>query len=237
MHFPSSFPAFLTSMPRFSKVCLSAVAATTAVALAVAPLHAQSSPQNIALGKTVLPTGSFGVLGADAATIWGSECSTASLLPFSSITSGVFAAEGSLWCNNSVWWDAHVSPRSSNFLVVDLGSAFNIGNIVLQADNNDQYVVDMRLGSSGDWLNPLMFGASPIPGGGISTRSALDGGGFEASQLRIRATAGEGWYAISQISVNASTVVPEPGTVLLLGLGLSGVALLNRRRSQKNVTP
>jgi hypothetical protein len=188
--------------------------------IATAPLGAQ----NIALGASVSGFGLFGTAdGFGGCPDLGNP-----LASFSSLTDGVSLAEGTLWCSNTIFWDARVSGSESNSLIVDLGSSFAIGDVSLQGDNNDIYTVEMRASASDPWSNALVFGT--VFGAGMRTRDPLGGGGVLARELRITASGGDDWFSVSELTVEGQAV-PEPGAVLLLGAGALVGFLSRRRRS------
>jgi hypothetical protein len=56
------------------------------------------------------------------------------------------------------------------------------------------------------------------------------GAPIETSMLKFMGSGGDALYAVSEIQA-FGTAVPEPGTMLLLGLGLLGLAGARRARS------
>ncbi len=196
---------------------LTSLAAAGALSLVAATANAQL---NIALGKPVTAEGTFGVLRAGS--IWAPASPPAAA---STVTDGVFRPEGTLWTEQTVWWDATVPGSENNALIIDLGSVFSIIGLSIQADNNDEYRIDWRASASDPWIPNIW--APPCCAAGMRTRS----GGFapfDVQQFRLRAVNGDGYYAISEFPAIIAT--PEPATVTLVGAGVAVVAAAARRR-------
>lgn len=194
------------------------VVAAGALMLAAATAGAQV---NVAAGKAVTLLGTFGVLRPGSP--WAPAPAPAAA---STITDGIYRPEGTTWTNATVWWDASVAGSETNSIVIDLGQVFHITGVSIQADNNDQYPIDFRVGAADPWIN--LGYATACCGAGMRTRSG--GVSLDASQFRLRAQAGDQYYAISEFQ--AYSPVPEPATLALVGGGLAVVGVAARRRRQ-----
>lgn len=165
---------------------------------------------NIAQGKTVTLNGTFGTNG------WFDSPSTAAA---STLTDGSFFEENTRWDSGSVWWNGYDNP--GNYAEINLGGLFTINSFVVQADDNDSYRIEYRVGS-GSWQNA--WDVPAVYTYGLVTRAtALSA--ILADSLRFTATNGDGYYSVSEIQAfGVSAPVPEPETyaMLLVGLGLIG---------------
>jgi len=194
---------------------------------------------NIALGKPVTLVGTFGVLRA------GAPWPDASVFPVaagSTITDGIFRPDSTEWQDGTVWWDTTAlnsdgRPVSANdAIIVDLQGSFSIDGLILQGDDNDDYIVSY-LDASNNWQQ---LWDAPIPGGfGMRTRpnpsdnsqEFMLGSPVVTSALRI--TGGPNsdlYYGVAELQAFGTSAVPEPGTMSLALFGLPMAFRLLRRR-------
>jgi hypothetical protein len=106
-------------------------------------------------------------------------------------------------------------------------------SFVVQADDNDQYRISYY-----DLANNIWAAAwdMPAPGGwGLQTSAHVLAVPIVTNALRFEAIGGDGMYAVSEIQAYGEYPVPEPGALLLLGIGLMAMAWL--RRNQLCGTP
>lgn len=176
--------------------------------------------QNVALGKPVTQN------GLPASYTW---CGMQSQPAAGTINNGSFLAETTCWLFGSFW-----TGTSAN-IVIDLQGTFTISSAIIQADNNDTYLVEYQApdNSWNVWWNvPAAFNA-----GGVSTRPNFNQTSRQtlptvsAKAIRVSATGGDDLYAVSELQVfgPASTPVGTPTlsqwgyivlTASLMGYGL-----------------
>jgi hypothetical protein len=162
-----------------------------------------------------------------AATVSGSGSynNSASLL-----ADGTIAAEGTSWtAGTNAWWYG-LEP----YFTLDFGSAYNVNSMLVSVDNNDSYQVQYSLNGVTFYdLFAISSGAGNVTWGmdtfGTSENifSAVD-----ARYIRIFAIGGDNMYAVSEVQAfgRQSDSVPEPATMLLLGLGILGLAGIRRMK-------
>ncbi|WP_437910803.1 VWD domain-containing protein [Sorangium sp. So ce327] len=111
------------------------------------------------------------------------------------VTDAMFAPEGQPWDDPMY---SVVTPEGTS-LTVDLGAIYSLARVVVQADNNDEYLVE----SSTDGATWVPLAAVPtFGGGGTRTRPAHAlPERVEARYARIRATSGDASYSVSEIEL------------------------------------
>lgn len=172
---------------------------------------------NIALNTNVTLTGTFFTGGWGSTTIVGPE----------TIVDGVFLPENTQWDQGPVWWDAREIQDQS--ITIDLGGMFDIDSFIVQADNNDTYRLEYLNNSTLEWID-----IGTLSGWGMMTRPEIFlPSTITTDSLRFTATGGDGLYAVSEIQAfGSAAVVPEPGTMLLMGIGLLAAAGSGIRRKK-----
>ena len=124
------------------------------------------------------------------------------------IIDGAVPAQGTSWTDAAcVWWNG-----TKTFFVVDLGMSRRVGNVRLQVDNNDDYVVEYSEDGK-TYRNLFTVRASyGEVGWGMDTMSTDPGSPdyvpelrfapVTARYLKIRAIGGDDCYAVSELSVS-----------------------------------
>lgn len=128
------------------------------------------------------------------------------------IIDGDFSEQGSAWDNEKcVWWNG-----TSPYFVIDLGAVYQVPDLVLQVDNNDNYQVDYSV--DGTTFTPLVTvkaDSGEIEWGMDTLSSApgntdtIEGMAFKpviARFIKIYATEGDDSYSISEIQFTMNPV-------------------------------
>ncbi len=164
--------------------------------------------------------------------------------PVSVVTDGIFAPESTAYHSSTgqsdaVEWLGATSggaPATNLVLQINLGSNFKITGAIVQADDNDSYLLQYLNESTNTWQTLYNVPAVSV-GQGLTTRPNSDQMTYAAvgpvvtDALRFSAVAGDGGYAVSEIEVQGVAAVPEPETyaMLLAGLGLIGFTVTRRK--------
>ena len=149
---------------------------------------------NVALGKPVTPNGSFGGTSASLSN---------------TVTDGVFLGSGTQWQSGTVWWNG-TAPA----VEVDLQGSFLINGVVVQADDNDSYLLEFKTNAAAPWV--LMYQLPYASGGGMRTRPNMGNNAeryvlstpLPASYLRLRAYAGDNSYSVCEIQAYTTYLQP-----------------------------
>lgn len=195
-----------------------------AVLVAVTALFsAARADSNIALNKPV-----FVVNGAAQITNPSTSLSV--------IDNGVFLPESTAYGSstaiaNAVEWTTTDgqgvgSGNAPTTLEIDLGGFFAISGAIMQADNNDSYLLQYRDPSTNTWLT--LWTVPGVAGFGFTTRPNADQTTFQSlgpivtDAVRISAISGDSALGVSELQLNG-TAVPEASPTMLIALG----AILN----------
>jgi len=197
------------------------VVAAMALVISMAPV---ANAQNIipAHWSSIAWPGGDGVLRPGSS--WGPGSTPSNVL---TLVDGVFAPEHQQWNDGSFWWD-ETQTASPFQTYLQLDGSHSINRLVLQADNNEDYVIEYWTGSA--WQN--VFTAAAIGGYGLTTRDSGVISAFTTDRFRFTAVNGDKYYAMSEFQAFAAGV-PEPASwaMMLGGFGVIGGAMRSRRRS------
>jgi hypothetical protein len=168
---------------------------------------------NVALGKSVTGSGTFFTGG------WGAG----QTVSFDTVTDGLVFADSHQWDQGPVWWDE--TRVKGSCLIIDLGGLYDLSGFAIQADNNDEYLIDASM----DGMNWGLAWKVPVVGGwGVKDSSTTLGSTVTARYLRICGQGGDELYAVSELQAFGQ-VVPEPATGVALLCGLLAVSRRRRR--------
>lgn len=141
------------------------------------------------------------------------------------ITDGL-ADSGTRWSQDSVWWSGKKS-----YILINLGGTKNISSIGLQADSNDNYLVEYWDANSNEWKTAFTAEATKNEQNGwlsgLDLRESDINLNVNTDQLKISAISGDNMYSISEVQAYAHT--PIPLTFLLLSSGLGIIACTRRK--------
>lgn len=191
------------------------------IATALLLVTSVAGAQNVAAGKTVTQ---FGATGSVGPTGWEDPAPA----PASTITDGVIAGAGQHWQGpgpadvRTVWW-----TDQSTYFEIALGGYYDITGFNLNADNNDAYTVAYWNGAS--WVDAFTTTNAML--WGMHNFTTTLGSAITTDRLRLSAAGPDYLYSVSELqAIGTTSAVPEPATVVLLGTGLAGIALVARRR-------
>lgn len=197
--------------------------------LSIAWLATTATAANVALNKPV-------------SVVAGSAQITNSSTSLSVINDGVFTLESTTFgnaVNQSVQWttlDGQPAngANAPTTLQIDLGGFFSISGAIMQADDNDSYLLQYHDASTNTWIT-LWTVPSAGAGAGFRTRPNSDQVTFQplgpvvTDAVRISALNGDTALGVSELQLNG-TAVPEPSSTALIALGGLTTWLVRRAR-------
>jgi len=122
-----------------------------------------------------------------------------------SLIDGLFFPRSQYWDEGAVWWDTN--DGQERWIELDLGAVFTIDAAVVQADDNDSYLLSYRDLASGEWVT--MWSIPPSYAFGMQTRPNPDDNTarqvidppIRTNRLRFEADQGDNLYSVSEIQV------------------------------------
>ena len=79
------------------------------------------------------------------------------------------------------------------------------------------------------WNGTQIFNQSDLPATGWTEFSLAETASSDATLLSFGLRQAPSWSGLDDVVVTAATLVPEPGSLLLLGTSILGLGLLRRR--------
>jgi len=130
------------------------------------------------------------------------------------VTDGLFLSAQQCWDEGAVWWEdptawesGELSAAADRWIEIELDGRYTLREAVVQADNNDAYLLSYRDLESATWL-PL-WTVPPAYSFGMATRpDPLDDAARQTLPLivttdavRLEAGFGDGMYSVSEIQL------------------------------------
>jgi hypothetical protein len=185
-------------------------------------------------------------LNKPVTVVAGSAQITNSSTLLSVVDDGIFTPESTNYgsaVSQSVQWTTidGLPANGTNVpttLEIDLGGFFSISGAIMQADDNDSYLLQYHDTSNNTWLT-LWNVPAISEGSGFRTRPNADQTTFQAlgpivtDAVRISAISGDAGLGVSEIQLSGSAV-PEPGTSVLIAMGAAATLSLGRRCKRRS---
>lgn len=130
------------------------------------------------------------------------------------LADGRFLSPSQCWDEGAVWWEdatawqsGELSAAEDRWIEIELAGTYTLNAAIVQADNNDAYLMSYRDLETGAWL-PL-WTVPPAYSFGMATRpDPLDDANRQTlpkivttNAVRLEAEFGDGMYSVSEIQV------------------------------------
>ena len=129
------------------------------------------------------------------------------------VVDGEFLPESQCWDEGAVWWEdpaafetGGASATKDRWIELDLGNVYVLEGVIVQADDNDAYLLSYRDPDSGAWS--ALWMVPPAYTFGMTTRPVQDDRtlmqalpGVVADAVRFEAESGDGMYSVSEIQL------------------------------------
>ena len=122
-----------------------------------------------------------------------------------SLIDGLFFPASQYWDEGAVWWDTN--DGQERWIELDLGDTFTIDAAIVQADDNDSYLLSYRDLGTGEWVTmwsipaPGGFGMQTRPNPADNTARQVIDPPIITDRLRFEADQGDNLYSVSEIQV------------------------------------
>jgi len=133
------------------------------------------------------------------------------------VTDGTFVSAQQCWDEGAVWWEEAAAETSwesgdlvaaaDRWIEIELARTYTLREAVVQADNNDAYLLSYRDLETGGWL-PLWTVPPAYSFGMVTRPDPLDNGKRQAlpmivatDAVRLEAEFGDGTYSVSEVQL------------------------------------